>query len=274
MGGGIAMQYAIDHPEELVSVTLINPIPPYGIGGTKDAHGTQIWDDYAGGGGRIVLEFVYRLQKGDRTAESLASPRNVMNLTYFRPPFRATPEREEVLISALLSTMVGVENYPGDRSPSKNWPYVAPSPGPAYGIVNAISPRYCKLDSFATIDPKPNVLWIRGANDVLIAEPSRIDFAELGRLKLLPHWPGEDVYPPQPMITQTRAVLDSYQAQGGKYQEVVIDDCGHSPHTEKPERFRQVLFEFLGQQAPRRKIADDLTQIEDLTQVAPYVATI
>jgi hypothetical protein len=161
-----------------------------------------------------------------------------------------------------------------NRSLSNNWPFVAPSPVAAYGIVNAISPRYCKLDSFASIKPKPNVLWIRGVNDLLIAEPSRIDFAELGRLKLLPHWPGADVYPPQPMISQTRAVLDSYQDQGGMYQEEVIDDCGHSPHIEKPERFRQVLFEFLGQQAPRRKLAEDLTQIEDLTQVAPYVATI
>jgi hypothetical protein len=76
------------------------------------------------------------------------------------------------------------------------------------------------------------------------------------------------------MISQPRAVLDSYQAQGGKYQEEVIDDCGHSPHIEKPERFREVLFEFLGQQPPRQKIAEDLTQIEDLTQVVPYVATV
>jgi pimeloyl-ACP methyl ester carboxylesterase len=274
MGGGVAMQYTIDHPEDVASATLINPIPPYGIGGTKDADGTPIFDDYAGGGGRIVQEFVYRLQNGDRTAESLASPRNVMNLTYFKPSFRATPEREEVLLSALLSTKVGVENYPGDRPISKNWPHVAPSPVPAYGIVNAISPRYCKLDSFAAINPKPNVLWIRGANDALIAEPSRIDFAELGRLKLLPHWPGEEVYPPQPMISQTKAVLDSYQAQGGKYQEEVIDDCGHSPHIEKPERFREVLFKFLAQQAPRRELAEDLAQVEDMTQVVPYVATI
>jgi hypothetical protein len=76
------------------------------------------------------------------------------------------------------------------------------------------------------------------------------------------------------MISQTKAVLDSYQAQGGKYQEEVIDDCGHSPHIEKPERFRQVLFKFLGQQAPRRELAEDLTQVGDLTQVIPHVATI
>jgi pimeloyl-ACP methyl ester carboxylesterase len=70
------------------------------------------------------------------------------------------------------------------------------------------------------------------------------------------------------MISQTKAVSNAYQAHGGKYQEEVIVDCGHSPHIEKPEIFRQVLFEFLGQQAPKRGLA------EDLTQVVPYVANI
>src|ERR671928_551173 len=36
LGGGVAMQYAIDHPEEVASLTLCCPIPPYGMGGTKD----------------------------------------------------------------------------------------------------------------------------------------------------------------------------------------------------------------------------------------------
>ncbi|MBV9453576.1 MAG: alpha/beta hydrolase [Rubrobacter sp.] len=245
MGGGIAMQYTIDHADKVASVTLINPIPPYGIGGTKDANGTPIWDDFAGGGGRIVQEFVYRLRDGDRTTESPVSPRNVMNLTYFKPPFRAAAEREEIFLSALLSTQIGVENYPGDRPISKNWPYVAPSSIPAYGIVNAMSPKYCKLEDFATISPNPNVLWIRGAKDMIVSDESPIDFAELGQRNLLPYWPGEEVYPPQPMITQTRTVLNSYQAQGGNYHEEVIDGCGHSPHIEKPEYFRRALFEFL-----------------------------
>jgi pimeloyl-ACP methyl ester carboxylesterase len=267
MGGGMVMQYTIDHPDEVASVTLINPIPPYGIGGTKGANGTPIWNDYAGGGGRLVEEFIYRLRNCDRTAESLASPRNVMNLSYFRPPFRAAAEREEVLLSALLSTKVGVENYPGYRPISKNWPHVAPGPLPgaedkAYGIVNAISPKYCKLDGFATISPKPNVLWIRGANDLIVSNKSPLDFAELGRLGRLPDWPGEKVYPPQPMISQTRAVLDSYQAEGGEYQEVEIDDCAHSPQIEKPEHFRRALFGFLDQlPRPKPKPAEELRQI-------------
>ena len=43
--------------------------------------------------------------------------------------------------------------------------------------------------------------------------------------------------PPQPMVAQTRAVLDGYAAAGGRYREVVIDDAGHGPHLEQPQRF-------------------------------------
>ncbi len=47
------------------------------------------------------------------------------------------------------------------------------------------------------------------------------------------------------MVSQTRAVLEAYIQSGGSYQETVIEDCGHSPHVEKPEEFRQALFGFL-----------------------------
>jgi pimeloyl-ACP methyl ester carboxylesterase len=45
LGGGVVMQYAIDHPEEVASLTLSCPIPPYGMGGTKDITGTPCWPD-------------------------------------------------------------------------------------------------------------------------------------------------------------------------------------------------------------------------------------
>ena len=46
-------------------------------------------------------------------------------------------------------------------------------------------------------------------------------------------------------LAQMRAVLEAYQAAGGAYREVVLADCGHSPHIEQPEEFRKLLFEFL-----------------------------
>jgi pimeloyl-ACP methyl ester carboxylesterase len=242
-GGTVAMQFAIDHPDEVRSLTMIDPMSPYGFGGTKDAAGTPCWPDYAGsGGGTANPGFVKRLAEGDRSDEDPNSPRNVMNNFYFKPPFRASPEREEVYVSSMLSTKVGEENYPGDKRISKNWPNVAPG---ARGMNNAISPKYCDLGAFARIAPRPDVLWIRGFDDAIVSDTSFLDFGYLGQLDIVPGWPGEGVYPPQPMVSQIRAVLDEYATGGGKYREEVIPDCGHTPHVEKPEVFRRLLFDWL-----------------------------
>ena len=48
-------------------------------------------------------------------------------------------------------------------------------------------------------------------------------------------------YPPQPMVGQTRAVLDRYAAAGGRYREIVFAGRGHSPHVEDPRRFAAEL---------------------------------
>jgi len=40
----------------------------------------------------------------------------------------------------------------------------------------------------------------------------------------VPNWPGEDVFPPQPMVDQTRAVLKDYAEAGGEYDEVVLKE--------------------------------------------------
>jgi pimeloyl-ACP methyl ester carboxylesterase len=247
LGGGVVMQYAIDYPEEVASLTLSCPIPPYGMGGTKDIAGTPCWPDYAGSGGGLVdLKFVRFLEQGladdPQNPETPSSPRNVMNATYFKPPFRVSREREEILVSEILRTKVGDHNYPGDRAPSLNWPKVAPG---RWGIVNAFSPKYCDLSAFAEIEPRPDVLWVRGADDRTVSDTSAADFAHLGKIGMVPDWPGEEVYPPQPMVSQIRTVLDDYAAGGGSYREEVFADCGHSPHIEKPDAFRKVLVEFL-----------------------------
>ena len=247
LGGGVAVQYAIDHPEEVASLTLCCPVPPYGMGGTKDIAGTPCWPDYAGSGGGLVnQEFVRFLEQGlgddPQEPDNPSSPRNVMNTTYFKPPFRVSREREEILLAEILRTKVGDYNYPGDMVHSPNWPNVAPG---RWGVVNAFSPKYCDLSAFAEIDPRPDVLWVRGADDRTVSDTSAADFAYLGKLGIVPDWPGEGIYPPQPMVSQIRALLDEYAAGGGSYREEVFADCGHSPHLEKPEAFLKVLMEFL-----------------------------
>jgi pimeloyl-ACP methyl ester carboxylesterase len=72
---------------------------------------------------------------------------------------------------------------------------------------------------------------------VIVSDTSLFDLNHLGALGVIPGWPGADVAPAQPMIAQTRAVLDRYADNGGDYREAVFEECGHSPHLEHPERF-------------------------------------
>jgi pimeloyl-ACP methyl ester carboxylesterase len=132
-GAGVAMQYTIDQPSAVASLVLIAPMSPYGFGGTKEEMGTPCWADYAGsGGGTANPEFVRRMAASDRSEETDVSPRKVMNNFFYKPPFRAAPEREEVFLSAVLQAKTGDENYPGNLTPSANWPGVAPHTHQAY----------------------------------------------------------------------------------------------------------------------------------------------
>lgn len=232
MGGNVAIQYAIDSPGNLRTLTLQAPGSPFGFGGTKGSEGTPIWSDFAGsGGGTANPDFVQRIEGGDRGKEQF-SPRTVMNSFYFRPPFRVAPDREEIYLTSLLSCKVREGIYPGDMTPSNNWPHVAPG---SQGPNNALSPKYLNQANLAAVSQKPPILWIRGADDQIVSDTSLFDFGFLGQLGAVAGWPGTDVYPAQPMIAQIRQVLSAYQVNGGDSREVVLPDCGHSPHIEKQD---------------------------------------
>ena len=99
----------------------------------------------------------------------------------------------------------------------------------------------CFIDDLSGVDPKPPILWIRGADDVIVSDTSLYDMGFLGSLGAVPGWPGADQWPPQPMVAQTRGVLDGYAAAGGAYREVVIADSGHGPHLDHPAEFIDAL---------------------------------
>ena len=245
VGGGVIMQYAVDHPSDIASLTLMAPMSPHGFGGMRDAAGAPCFPDFAGsGGGTANAEFKQRLADKDASDESAVSPRKIMNQFYFKPPFRLGQTREDELVAEMLKMAVGDDNYAGDIVTSPNWPGVAPG---TRGVNNAISPRYVDLSAFARIDPRPDVLWIRGADDAVVSDTSLFDLGFLGQVGAVPGWPGADVYPAQPMIAQTRAVLDAYTAAGGKVREAVIPDVGHAPHIEAPAAFHALLDAFLAQ---------------------------
>lgn len=241
MGGGVVMQYLIDHPEQVASLTLVNPVSPYGFGGTRGAEGSLVAPDGAGsGGGTVNPDFLRRLEHKDAAGADPASPRGVMNNFYFaRVPASL---RDEDLVESMLSTRTGDDFYPGDRTESSAWPFVAPG---MRGVLNTMAPTHCDLTGIVDLPAKPPILWIRGDSDQIVSDASMFDLPVLGRAGAVPGWPGEDVFPPQPMVAQTRAVLDRYRSRGGRYDEVVVDDAGHSPHVERPDEFRAALFAFL-----------------------------
>jgi pimeloyl-ACP methyl ester carboxylesterase len=243
LGGMLLYTLAPMAGNRILSLTLVAPGSPYGFGGTKDAEGTPCWTDFAGsGGGMVNPEFVRLMGARDRGSDNpKASPRVVLNTFYWKPPF--TPAREEDLLSSLLSEKVGPDRYPGDSLPSPNWPGIRPG---RFGPLNAASPKYLgnSVKTFIAFT-KPPVLWVRGEDDQIVGDLSLFDMGTLGKQGTVPGWPGEKVFPPQPMIAQTRAVLEKRKTQGGAYTEVVIPECGHTPHVEKAAKFQKIFFPFL-----------------------------
>lgn len=243
VGGGVVMQVAIDHRERVRSLVLVASMSPFGFAGSKGLSGALCFDDAAGsGGGTANPDFARLLGEGERGTEHPMSPRNVMRQFYLKPPFAPPAEREEVYVTELLSTRIGDDHYPGDLAQSANWPTVGPG---TRGMNNALSPKYCDLSPLADLDSPPPVLWIRGADDQIVSDSSMFDVGHLGALGAIPGWPGADVYPAQPMVGQLSALLSRLRERGGSVTEVVLEDCGHSPHVEKPQEFLAALMAHL-----------------------------
>lgn len=244
LGASVVWRFMTDYPQRILSVTVVAAGSPFGFGACKGDDGELCFSDGAGSGAGIAgPEFVKLLKEGDRSSDHQNSPRNVMLNFYFKPPFK--PAREEALLSAMLDIHLHDKGYPGDAVPSQNWPGVAPG---KFGPNNAISPLYNRegVAKLYEIDPKPAVLWVRGADDQIVSDNSFFELGTLGKLGAVPGYPGEDVFPPQPMIGQTRAVLEKYQAAGGSYQEVVLADAGHTPYLEKLGEFNAAFHAHLG----------------------------
>ena len=243
VGGVVAIRYAMKHPEEVAGLVLEAPMSPYGFGGTRDTVGTPCFDDCAGSGaGTASPQFVEQLRQGDRSADSDFSPRKILRSFFVKASFQIPASEEDRYVDEILKTQVGPDHYPGDATGSGNWPTLAPG---MRGMNNAISAKFINVSGFAKISPQPKVLWMRGSDDQIVSDTSLFCFGFLGKLGVIPGWPGDESFPPQPMVSQMRALLDDYRAHGGKYEEVVIPDCGHSPHLEKPTEFREKLLSFL-----------------------------
>jgi pimeloyl-ACP methyl ester carboxylesterase len=239
-GGAAIAAFALERP--VASLTFIDPVSPYGYGGVR-LDGTPHFDDFAGsGGGGGNLDFAARIEADDTSAEGDLAPRNVLNASYWRVGHREPREREDMLVAEILKSVTGDDGYPGDVAPSEHWPGVAPG---TRGILNALSPKYCNWAGIVDLDPKPPILWTHGAQDIVVADGSPWELGTLGSLGVVPGWPGADAFPPQPMVSQIRAVLGEYAERGGRVQAEWFEESGHFPPLDARERWNEVFFGFL-----------------------------
>ena len=240
LGGGVVMKYTIEYGKKLDNLILINPVSPFGFGGTYDKDG-KMFDERGLGcaGGFVNADFLNSLKSKNR-GDDQNSIRFVMNNHYFKPGFKLDAEFEEFLIDEMFDMQVGPDYYAGDFTPTAEFPYALPG---TKGFNNALAPQYCKLDGIANAKDKPKILWFRGESDLIVSDNSPYDFLYLGKLGVIPGYPGEKEMPHQPMVSQTRYVLNEYKSNGGEYEELVIADAGHGCFMEKEDEFIKLLKE-------------------------------
>lgn len=278
MGGIIGWDMLRRYSDRIDWLVQIAPGSPYGFGGTRDEVGNPCFQDYAGSGAGLGnRELMKALQAGCRDLSfGAASPRHLLRTAILKSGTSTVWEDE--LVEGMLQTRVGTDAWPGDVQPSANWPGFAPGQS---GVINALSPRYLghltewlnfaarRGDSASdTVDETsfqtaptpaqrtavvasaglpagrtsyPNVSWIYGDEDVLVSNNSLADVAWYGKNGMISDWPGVDVYPEQPMISQIRRFLEEYTRAGGSYKEHCIAGAGHSPHIENPAGIATLL---------------------------------
>lgn len=239
MGGGILQRYALAHPDDFASMTLIAPLSPYGFGGTQGDEGRPNTPDFAGSGaGTAAPDFVRRLAERDTSSdEPMSAPRTVL-MSFFGPGSNAANVDEDFLVDELLKTTVGEDNYPGDGAASEHWPMAGPG---TRGIMNTMSPKWFNTSALGDVRDGVPITWIRGTADQVVSDRSMFDLATLGEMGAVPGWPGTEVCPPQPMEGQMRAVLDRYAAGGGSYEEVVLDGVAHGIPLEAPQEVADAI---------------------------------
>jgi pimeloyl-ACP methyl ester carboxylesterase len=178
---------------------------------------------------------VEAIRSKDMTADTPVSPRAVLRARTWATP----PAREDAYVESLLEIHLGDDAYPGDAVPTTNWPFVAPG---VWGPNNAISGKYAEEPAgMIAVGAKPPIVWIRGDQDLAVSNNAAADLGTLGPTGIIPGYPGPEVYPPQPMLDQIRAVLGKYEAAGGTTSEIVMEGSGHVPYIDAPDEFNEVL---------------------------------
>ena len=240
LGGGVVMKYAINHSDRLEKIMFIAPSSPFGFGGTYGEDGKMFDERGIGSAGGFVNQDFLKALAAKDLGDGPSSPRTILNNHYFKPGFRVSRDIEDMFIGEMLETKVGEDYYGGDYAAYDKFPYVLPG---TKGTNNSLALQYANVSAIADIPNKPDILWFRGDSDNLVSDQSVYDLPMLGKLGLLPGYPGEDVMPPQPMVSQTRYVFEKYKRNGGHYEEFVLENSGHGCHIEREDDFVRIVRE-------------------------------
>lgn len=237
LGGGVAMEFTKAHSHRVEKLALLAPCPPYGFGGVKNEEGEPIHPLGLGSGaGSANKQLLMAIAAQGKDVLS-----GLLRSFCFSPNFQLDSELEDLLIDGLTSIELDDKMFPGDFYFTVHWPHVLAGD---HGVLNTMSPKHINLKPLLELEHKPDILWIRGTDDVIVSDFSIFDFGHLGAMGMAPGWPGQKVFPSQPMIAQTRHFLNLYEKKGGHYLEAVVPG-GHACHLECQEHFLYTLLTFL-----------------------------
>lgn len=248
LGGMVAMSLGALFPELVTSLTLLSPGSPFGYGGTKDRYGNPVNEDFSGcGAGLAQQEFIMRIANKDLTeANPSTSPSVMIKRLYFGNGFKVTEKQLELLLNSMFTMKTGEGYYPGDMSRSDLWPGYKPG---NYGPANAVSAKYNQslVPSLLQLSlrERPPLLWIHGTADKLVSNQPASDAGMQGKLGLIPDWPGEDIYPPQPMFDQLNYFYSKYSLNHHHCRKIILPDIGHTPFIESPEAVFNYIRDFI-----------------------------
>jgi len=240
LGGNVLWGLLAEMPDWISKCVFISPGSPYGFGVTKNKNG-ELFCYYGSGSGAGMVhsEFVKNLQ--NKRIGGFDKPTDV--LAIFKRLFYKVPDSSLLKNIGELSfeMHLGEKAYPGDFQKSENWPFVKPG---RYGAVNALSPINQKTLLQKLIGNqarKVPLIWIHGKQDAIVSNESNADAGYLGKMGIIPNWPGNEAYPAQPMIDQIRYLFEIKQNQGFSVEEFVIENCGHFPFLESDVFWDRVL---------------------------------
>ena len=246
LGGIVGWRLLAHHSERVLGLVQIAPASPFGFGGTHGDDGRPNFPDFAGSGaGMSNPDVVARIRKGDRSQDEpkMTSPSWVLQNYVFRNKVKLHPDHP--LLDGMMMLAEGPGGFPGVVEKTTNWPGYAPGDS---GIVNAISPKHLnglRDDVVKSGSSGVPVLWLRGSEDRIVSDKSDSDPAVHGMMGLIPNWPGNETAPPQPMLRQTRSMLNEYATQGGKFEEKILPGLGHCPYIEDPAATWEAIRQFL-----------------------------